>query len=140
MNKTAVNSSTASIAGFLLAWRPVSKTFSILPRELSSNSRNVAVKRNVSRHNTKNRKMIARIALIVLALIMNYFVLDIYFETKNTPQAIGGTMYMLLFWIITMIIAICTCYFTGFKKLTKTDFVLLSLCTPLSSMIVILLS
>jgi heme/copper-type cytochrome/quinol oxidase subunit 2 len=84
--------------------------------------------------------MIARIALIVLALIMNYFVLDIYFETKNTPQAIGGTMYMLLFWIITMIIAICTCYFTGFKKLTKTDFVLLSLCTPLSSMIVILLS
>jgi predicted nucleotidyltransferase len=47
---TSANSSTAIIAGFLLAWSFVSKTFFILPRELSSSSRNVAVKRNVVRN------------------------------------------------------------------------------------------
>jgi hypothetical protein len=39
---SASNSSTAIIAGFLLARRFIFKTFSILPRELSSSSRNVA--------------------------------------------------------------------------------------------------
>jgi hypothetical protein len=50
---TAHNSSTASIAGFLLAWSSVFKTFSILPRELSSSCRNVAVKRNVTCHSSE---------------------------------------------------------------------------------------
>jgi hypothetical protein len=35
-NATSHNSSTAIIAGFQLAWRSIFKTFSILPRELSS--------------------------------------------------------------------------------------------------------
>jgi hypothetical protein len=39
---SASNSSTAIIAGFQLAGSFVSKTFSILPRELGSKERNVA--------------------------------------------------------------------------------------------------
>lgn len=78
-----------------------------------------------------------RLWLLLTIITMNYFVLDLYFETKGTPGALGGAMYMMLFWIGSIIVSTIICLIEGFKNLKAIDYILYALCTPLSTFIVL---
>jgi uncharacterized membrane protein YidH (DUF202 family) len=91
-----------------------------------------------------------RIALLIIAVVMNYLVIDIHLATRNTANGHIGFMYMILYWVTALTLAILIPYMNGprnkngtknkngFKKFKTIDYILFGLCTPLSSLIILL--
>lgn len=78
--------------------------------------------------------------MIIYFLLINYLVWDINNKTENTPSALGGGFYILGYFALSIIIAVIIAYFFKFKDFKKIDYVLFVLCTPVSSIIIVLLS
>jgi uncharacterized protein YggT (Ycf19 family) len=72
-------------------------------------------------------------------LLINYLVWDINNQTENTPSALGGGFYILCYFALSIITMIIITYLTNFKNFKKIDYFLFVLCSPISSIITILL-
>lgn len=78
--------------------------------------------------------------MILAISVINFLVWDINNQTKNTSGALGGGFYILGYFALSILISVIIAYVTKFKNFRKADYFLFILCTPLSSIITILLS
>lgn len=73
-------------------------------------------------------------------LVINYLVLEINFQTGNIPNALGGGLYILGYFALSIIATIIIAIVSDFNKFKKIDIILFVLCTPISCIITILTS
>jgi uncharacterized protein YggT (Ycf19 family) len=72
-------------------------------------------------------------------LLINYLVWDINNQTKNTSSALGGGIYILCYFALSIITMIIIAYLTSFKNFKKIDYFLFALCSPIISIIILLI-
>jgi hypothetical protein len=78
--------------------------------------------------------------MILIILVVNYQIWQINNDTKNSPSALGGGIYIMLYFGILIISTIIIAYATRFKSFRKIDYALFILCTPLTSILILFLS
>jgi formate-dependent nitrite reductase membrane component NrfD len=83
--------------------------------------------------------ILLRTFMVIFILLINCLVWDIENQTRNTSSALGGGFYILGYFALSIITTIIIAYLTNFKKFRKVDYALFVLCTPISSIVTILL-
>ncbi len=79
-----------------------------------------------------------RILLLLTAIVSNALRVKNHLNYVNTSSALGGFYLSLAYSLIALIIAIIICFAINWKKMKKLDFLLLFLCLPLPSLLIIL--